>query len=70
MNNKEKAIFDKAKKEIANINKRKEKFSWKKHNAWLDTFRGKIISKEYEEEEQRQKTINYAEKQNKKRKTS
>ena len=49
---------------------KEKKFSWKEHNKWLDSFRGKIISKEYEEEEQRQKTINYAEKQNKKRKTS
>ena len=24
---------------------KEEKFSWKKHNAWLDTFRGKTITK-------------------------
>ena len=39
----EKAIMDKAKKEIANINKKEEKFSWKKHNAWFDTFRSPIL---------------------------
>ena len=48
----------------------KKKKEWQEHCKWLDTFRGKIISKENEEEEQRQKAINYAKKQNKKRKTS
>lgn len=30
-----------------NIKKKEkeEKFSWKKHNEWLDSFRGKIITK-------------------------
>ena len=35
MNNKEKAIFDKAKKEIANINKRKEKVAFKPMSLFL-----------------------------------
>ena len=43
------------------------KKQWRDHCKWLDTFRGKIISKENEEEEQRQKVINYAKKQNKKK---
>ena len=46
------------------------KKEWQEHCKWLDTFRGKIMSKENEEEEERQKTIKYAKKQNKKRKTS
>ena len=46
------------------------KKEWIEHSKWLDTFRGKIISKQNEEEEQRQKIISYAKKQNKKRKTS
>ena len=45
------------------------KKEWQEHCKWLDTFRGKIISKQNEEEEQRQKLINYAKKQNKKKKT-
>tara|TARA_R100000963_G_scaffold33217_1_gene25406 strand:- start:1129 stop:1299 length:171 start_codon:yes stop_codon:yes gene_type:complete len=43
LSKKEKAIMDKAKKEIANLNKKEEKFSWFKHKVWLDGFRGKSI---------------------------
>ena len=43
---------------------KKEKFSWKKHKVWLDSFRGTTIDSK---EKERQELIKYARKQNKKR---
>ena len=45
-----------------------DKKEWIEHCKWLDTFRGKIVSKENQEEEERQQHIKYAKKQKEKKK--